>query len=126
MKLNKRQLKRIIREEKQKLVNEYGRTSYGNTPVEGFKPLELGGVQDIIDEVYYIMSELSDGSVRLMDPIEYSDLVATMEDLVYDGDRDLEEYLDALTANKQGQYVRIALRPLPSQLSDPSTGRRRY
>ena len=126
MKLSKRQLKNIIREEKQKLLQEYGRTSYGNTPVESFKPLDLGGAQEIIEEIYYIMGELSDGSVRLMDPTDYSDMVATMEDLVYDGARDLEEYLDALTANKQGQYVRIALRPLPNQISDPSTGRRRY
>jgi len=103
--MNKRKLRNILR----KALNE-SRASFGNTPVEGFKPLELGGMQEIIEEIHYIMSELSDGSVRLMDPTEYSDLLSTMQDLVYDGDRDMEEYLEQLTANRQGQYIRIALR----------------
>ena len=109
MKLSKNQLKRIIREEKQKLLNEYGRASYGNTPVEGFKPEGLGYIE-LVEEILYIMDELSDGSVRLMDPMEYEDMLATMQDLAMDGEEDIAYYLPKLTANKQGQYVRIALR----------------
>ena len=103
--MNRKQLKRILR----KALNE-SRASFGNTPVESFKPAELGGMREIIEEIHYIMSELSDGSVRLMDPTDYGDLLSTMQDLVYDGDYEMEEYLDQLTANRQGQYIRIALR----------------
>ena len=109
MKLTKRQLRRIIKEEKQKLINEYGRTSYGNTPIESFRPEGMGYL-DILESILYIMDDLSDGLVRLMDPTEYEDMLATMQDMAEDGDEDIAYYLPKLTANRQGQYVRIALR----------------
>ena len=108
MKITKRQLKRIIREEKQKLLSEYGRTSYGNTPVEGF-PEGMGYVE-MLEEMNYICGEMTDGSVRLMDPEDYVRLLDFMYDAAEDGDEDAQYYLDKITANKQGQYVRIALR----------------
>ena len=108
MKLSKRQLKRIIREEKQRLLNEYGRSSYGNTPVEGF-PDNMGYVE-MVEEVHYICDQMLDGSVRLMDPEDYARMLSFMYDAAEDGDEDIQEFLDMLTANEQGQYVRIALR----------------
>ena len=102
--MNKRKLKNILR----KVLNE-SRASYGNTPVESFKPEGLGYVE-MVEEILYIMDELSDGSVRLMDPEEYEDMLATMQDLVEDGSYDMAYYLPQLIANQQGQYVRIALR----------------
>jgi len=102
--MNRRKLRNILR----KALFE-SRVSYGNTPVESFKPEGLGYVE-MVEEILYIMDELSDGSVRLMDPAEYEDMLATMEDLVKDGDEDMADYLPQLTANRQGQYVRIALR----------------
>ena len=102
--MNKRILRNILRN----ALNE-SRTSYGSTPVESFKPEGLGYIE-MVEEILYIMDELSDGSVRLMDPEEYEDMLATMEDLVEDGDEDMADYLPRLTANRQGQYVRIALR----------------
>ena len=102
--MNRMRLKRVLR----KALNE-SRSSYGNTPVESFKPDGLGYVE-MVEEILYIMDELSDGSVRLMDPVEYEDMLVTMQDLAQDGDEDIAEYLPQLTANRQGQYVRIALR----------------
>jgi len=103
--MNKRRLQRIIR----RALKE-SRASFGNTPMTGFKPTEMMGVQDVINEIFYIMDELEDGSVRLIDPYEYDELLGWMEDLVSDGDVEIENYLERLVANKQGQYVRIALR----------------
>lgn len=95
---------------KSRIMSEYGRTSYGNTPMTGFKPAEMMGVADVINEIFYIMDELEDGSVRLIDPHEYDELLGWMEDLASDGDVEIENYLARLVGNKQGQYVRIALR----------------
>ena len=108
MKITKRQLKRIIREEKQKLLSEHGRTSFGNTPVEGF-PEGMGYVE-MLEEMNYICGEMTDGSVRLMDSEDYARLLSFMYDAAEDGEEDAQYYLDKITANKQGQYVRIALR----------------
>ena len=109
MRLTKSQLKRIIKEEKLKILEEHGRASFGNTPIESFKPEGMGYI-DILESILFIMEDLSDGLVRLMDPAEYEDMLATMEDMAIDGDEDIAYYLPKLTANRQGQYVRIALR----------------
>jgi len=108
MKITKRQLKRIIKEEKAKLLNELGRTSYGSTPVESF-PEGMGYVE-MLEEMYYICTQMDDGSVRLMDPEDYARFLSFMYDAAEDGEDDAQYYLDKITANKQGQYVRIALR----------------
>ena len=102
--MTKRKLKRILR----KALNE-SRASYGNTPMESFKPEGLDYVE-MVEEILYIMDELSDGSVRLMDPDEYEDMLVTMQEMAEDGEEDMADYLPQLTANRQGQYVRIALR----------------
>ena len=111
-KLNKNQLKRIIKEEKYKLMRENLTSSYGNTPVVSFNPDKYpdAGYLDILESILYIMEELSDGLVRLMNPIEYEDMLETMEEMAGDGDEDIMYYLPKLSATKQGQYVRIALR----------------
>jgi len=108
MRLTKRQLKRIIKEEKQKLLSEHGRTSYGSTPMESF-PEGMGYVE-MLEEMHYICNQMDDGSVRLMDPEDYARLLSFMYDAAEDGEEDAQYYLDKITANKQGQYVRIALR----------------
>ena len=108
MRLTKRQLKRIIKQEKLKILKEYGRTSFGNTPVEGFP--DGMGYMEMVEEVHYICDQMTDGSVRLMDPEDYARMLSFMYDAAEDGDEDIKEFLDMLTANKQGQYVRIALR----------------
>jgi len=102
--MNRRKLRRILR----KALDE-SMSSYGNIPVESFTPEGLGYVE-MVEEILYIMEELSDGSVRLMDPTEYEDMLVTMQDLAADGDEDIADYLPQLTGNQQGQYVRIALR----------------
>ena len=102
--MNRRKLRYILR----KALNE-SRASYGSTPVESFQPQGLDYVE-MVEEILYIMGELSDGSVRLMDPAEYEDMLVTMQDMAEDGDEDMADYLPQLTANRQGQYVRIALR----------------
>ena len=107
MRLTKRQLKRIIREEKQKLLRE-SRTSFGNTPVEAF-PEGMGYVE-MLEEMIYICNEMTDGSARLMDPEDYARLLSFMYDAAEDGEEDAQYYLDKISANRQGQYVRIALR----------------
>ena len=108
MRLTRRQIRQIIKEEKQKLLSEYGRTSYGNTPVESF-PDGMGYVE-MLEEVHYICGELEDGSVRLMAHKDYARMLSFMYDAAEDGDEDIQYFLDKLTANEQGQYVRIALR----------------
>ena len=108
MELTKRQLRRIIREEKQKLFSEYGRTSYGSTPVESFS--DGMGYVEMVEEVHYICDQLLDGSVRLMHPKDYARMLSFMYDAAEDGDEDIKEFLDMITANRQGQYVRITLR----------------
>ena len=108
MKLNKRQLRKIIKQEKLKILKEHGRVSFGNTPVEGF-PDGMGYVE-MVEEVHYICGEMMDGSVRLMDPEDYARMLSFMYDAAEDGDEDIKEFLNLLSANKQGQYVRIALR----------------
>ena len=108
MKLSKRQLKRIIREEKQKLLKEYGRTSYGSTPMESF-PEGMGYVE-MLEEMHYICDQLEYGSVRLMDPEDYQRMLEFMKDASMDGDEDAEYFLGKIIAQNQGQYVRDALR----------------
>ena len=101
--MNKRKLKNILR----KVLDE-SRASFGNTPVEGF-PDNMGYVE-MLEEVHYICGELEDGSVRLMDREDYVRMLSFMYDAAEDGDEDIQYFLDKLTANEQGQYVRIALR----------------
>ena len=45
-----------------------------------------------------------------MDPEDYARLLSFMHDASEDGDEDAAYYLEKITANRQGQYVRIALR----------------
>jgi len=94
--------------EKLNILLENGRTSYGSTPVESF-PEGMGYVE-MLEEMNYIFDELSGGSVRLMDPEDYARLLSFMYDAAEDGEEDAEYYLEKLTANQQGQYVRIAMR----------------
>ena len=108
MRLTKRQLRKIIKQEKAKILKEHGRTSHGNTPVESF-PDDMGYVE-MVEEVHYICNQMTDGSVRLMNTEDYVRMLSFMYDAAEDGDKDIQEFLDMLTARQQGQYVRIALR----------------
>ena len=109
MKITKRQLKRIIRQEKSKILRENrSLSSAKNVPIVSF-PDNMGYIE-MVEEVHYICDEMIDGSVRLMESEDYARMLSFMYDAAEDGDQDIQKFLDMLSANRQGQHVRISLR----------------
>ena len=109
MKISKRQLRRIIKEEKDKLISEM-KASYGTTPMLAFSGEPTRPFSEIRAEALDIMDELLDGGAFLMNPRDYGDLNDLIQDLAADGDEDFETFRRLLVANNQGQYIRIYFR----------------
>ena len=108
MKISKTQLKRIIREERQKLLRESG-VAYGSIPMASFKSVNMGYL-DMRDEAMDLFTDMLDGSVYLMTPEDYDNLLAFVQDMADDGEEDFVDFRNLLVANRQGQYIRVALR----------------
>ena len=115
MKITKRQLKRIIKEEKQKLLFEAG-AAYGNIPMAGFNTEQ--GFRDMHEDAMDLFHDMLDGSVFLMASADYDSLLEFITDMADDGYEDYVDFKSMLSANRQGQYrqpgdsqyVRISLR----------------
>lgn len=108
MKLSKRELKKIIREEYRRITEM--KASYGTTPMLAFSYEPSRPFSTIRAEALDIMDTLMDGGAFLMNPQDYGELNELIQDLAGDGDEDFESFRRLLVANNQGQYIRISFR----------------
>ena len=107
--ISKRQLKRIIREEKKRLIFEM-KSSHGTTPMLGFSYEPSRPFSVMRAEALDIMDMLMDGGAFLMNPRDYGELNELIQDLASDGDEDFESFRRLLVANNHGQYIRVSFR----------------
>ena len=98
MKITKRQLKSIIKETMSR---------HGTYPVASFSRGQ--GFLEMQDSAMEIFDDMLEGSIFLMDPVEYGNLLDFITDMADDGNEDFIDFKNALEANSQGQYVRIRL-----------------
>jgi len=98
MKITRRQLRKIIKETMSR---------HGTYPAASFSRDQ--GFLEMQDSAMEIFDDMLEGSIFLMDPEEYNDLLEFITDMAEDGNEDFVDFKNALMANRQGQYVRIRL-----------------